>query len=277
MTNTKFRKRMLLSSVAMLLVALVALGSATFAWFSVREDAVAKGLKAVTTAESSLTIKELWTDDWANDIAFDANNYNPTSIHPVTFDGTTWQKASSAGLNEGAMAADGTLTTISSLGATDAAYSTVYAKYGETTDTTSDKDLYVSVSLPSGTGHADADKFIRVALIPVAGSASDNDSAAAALGSSAIIIGGALDDDFAATPASWKKDAQGNNPTPSASTSAATNTFGTSIKLGNVTNGTAYKYRVVAYYEGTDPDCIENNAGQTLNDFVFSFTVQDHA
>ena len=30
MTNTKFRKRALLSSVAMLLVALVALGSATF-------------------------------------------------------------------------------------------------------------------------------------------------------------------------------------------------------------------------------------------------------
>ncbi len=34
MTNTKFRRRALVSSIAMLLVALVALGSATFAWFA---------------------------------------------------------------------------------------------------------------------------------------------------------------------------------------------------------------------------------------------------
>ena len=44
MTNTKFRKRALLSSVAMLLVALVALGSATFAWFVANPTVYATGL-----------------------------------------------------------------------------------------------------------------------------------------------------------------------------------------------------------------------------------------
>ena len=56
MTNTKFRKRALLSSVAMLLVALVALGSATFAWFVANPTATASGLKMQTKADSGIAI-----------------------------------------------------------------------------------------------------------------------------------------------------------------------------------------------------------------------------
>lgn len=56
MTNTKFRKRALLSSVAMLLVALVALGSATFAWFVANPTVTAKGLKMQTVAAPGLLI-----------------------------------------------------------------------------------------------------------------------------------------------------------------------------------------------------------------------------
>ena len=56
MTNTKFRRRALVSSVAMLLVALVALGSATFAWFAEKPDAYAQGLSIKTTASDGLEI-----------------------------------------------------------------------------------------------------------------------------------------------------------------------------------------------------------------------------
>ena len=56
MTNTKFRKRALLSSVAMLLVALVALGSATFAWYEANPTATATGMTMKTTAASGLEI-----------------------------------------------------------------------------------------------------------------------------------------------------------------------------------------------------------------------------
>lgn len=56
MTNTKFRKRALLSSVAMLLVALVALGSATFAWFTSNPNADATGLHLKATAAKGLVI-----------------------------------------------------------------------------------------------------------------------------------------------------------------------------------------------------------------------------
>ncbi len=56
MTNTKFRKRALLSSVAMLLVALVALGSATFAWFTEDPKADAQGIPAYAQTSKGLLI-----------------------------------------------------------------------------------------------------------------------------------------------------------------------------------------------------------------------------
>ena len=67
MTNTKFRKKALLSSVAMMLVALVALGSATFAWFAVDPSvSTANSLKMTTSASTGIVIlseseKDLWT------------------------------------------------------------------------------------------------------------------------------------------------------------------------------------------------------------------------
>lgn len=56
MTNTKFRKRALLSSVAMLLVALVALGSATFAWFTTNKSVTANGFTGKAASAIGLKI-----------------------------------------------------------------------------------------------------------------------------------------------------------------------------------------------------------------------------
>lgn len=66
MTNTKFRKRALLSSVAMLLVALVALGSATFAWFVDDPTADAKGLTASSQSSTGLQIKTDSSTNWSH-------------------------------------------------------------------------------------------------------------------------------------------------------------------------------------------------------------------
>ena len=53
MTNTKFRKRALLSSVAMMLVALVAIGSATFAWFATDPSVTTANSLHVTSSAST--------------------------------------------------------------------------------------------------------------------------------------------------------------------------------------------------------------------------------
>lgn len=70
MTNTKFRKRALLSSVAMLLVALVALGSATFAWFVANPTVTASGLKLETSAAAGLAVASKSVKDiYASDVS----------------------------------------------------------------------------------------------------------------------------------------------------------------------------------------------------------------
>ena len=87
MKNTKFRKRALLSSVAMLLVALVALGSATFAWFTSSTQATANGITVRTIKASELVISK--SDlDWKTTVDYGetSNSYMPVS----TLNGTAW-------------------------------------------------------------------------------------------------------------------------------------------------------------------------------------------
>ena len=75
MTNTKFRKRALLSSVAMMLVALVALGSATFAWFQADTTVHASGMNFSTNATAGLKIASDTQKDDNGVAALDAGDY----------------------------------------------------------------------------------------------------------------------------------------------------------------------------------------------------------
>ena len=88
MTNTKFRKRALLSSVAMLLVALVALGSATFAWFTANPNAEAHGISMKTTAAAGLVIRTETDTNWSHSAGLGVGkgtiNVNPASQEQTT-------------------------------------------------------------------------------------------------------------------------------------------------------------------------------------------------
>lgn len=79
MTNTKLRKRALLSSVAMLLVALIALGSATFAWFAENPNVSATGLTIKTTASDGLEIYSESEQVWGTsaNLHYDKTNSTP--------------------------------------------------------------------------------------------------------------------------------------------------------------------------------------------------------
>lgn len=84
MTNTKFRKRALLSSVAMLLVALVALGSATFAWFAANPNASATGLDMKTTASSGLVIRTDSDATWDHDAELYSGQTDVFDLQPAS-------------------------------------------------------------------------------------------------------------------------------------------------------------------------------------------------
>lgn len=87
---TKSRKRMLLSSVAMLLVALVALGSATYAWFSVSKTVTAEGMQVKAIATAGLEISNTSaTAGYSTTVSFGQSSTSNFSLKPVSWDGAT--------------------------------------------------------------------------------------------------------------------------------------------------------------------------------------------
>lgn len=95
--TTSFRKKALLSSLAMLMVALIALSSATFAWFTSNPNATASGLQLKATASKGLVIQtashnEVNSDFWGHtdylNIKDDESGSKTESIEisPVSFD-----------------------------------------------------------------------------------------------------------------------------------------------------------------------------------------------
>ncbi len=80
MKNT--RKKMLLSSIAMLLVALIALGSATFAWYITNATVTAKTSSWNASTADGLVIRHGISGAWSNKIEdlHTAENLTPASI-----------------------------------------------------------------------------------------------------------------------------------------------------------------------------------------------------
>ena len=86
------RRRVLISSVAMLLVALVALSTATFAWFTSSTVATANGITVKTAKSSKLQISKA-AIDWQTNIDY---QFNRVLLPASTATGTSWYAASAA-------------------------------------------------------------------------------------------------------------------------------------------------------------------------------------
>lgn len=84
MKHTTTRKKMLLSSVAMLLVAMLALGSATFAWFTANPKADASGLSLKTTASTGLVVRTDSDTTWSHNAVFYKNQSGVFNLTPVS-------------------------------------------------------------------------------------------------------------------------------------------------------------------------------------------------
>ncbi len=72
--KTTSRKRLLISSVAMLLVAMLALGTATFAWFTTSTNPYADKFSAKTTKQSTLLLSNNTRVGWTSHLTYDVDN-----------------------------------------------------------------------------------------------------------------------------------------------------------------------------------------------------------
>lgn len=93
-THLLTKKRALISSVAMLLVAIIALGTATFAWFTKNTQATADQLSVKTIKASELQLSKT-TGEWSDQIHY---NYVDKTLKPASsVDGTNWFTAVAEG------------------------------------------------------------------------------------------------------------------------------------------------------------------------------------
>lgn len=90
-THLLTKKRALISSVAMLLVAIIALGTATFAWFTRNTEAYADGMYVRTTKVSNLEISSK-KEPWGTHVDYKVGAAaNKKQLMPVsTADGKNW-------------------------------------------------------------------------------------------------------------------------------------------------------------------------------------------
>ncbi len=262
MTNTKFRRRALVSSIAMLLVALVALGSATFAWFSTTTTATAESMTAATVKSSNLLVSEDKTS-WGQSVTFATAGFSGSSMNPITTaDFDTWQYAQADtydGIVAGTAAGAGSaLATKSTSAGTDYAHATLYVRYGETV-TTAVRNLKVTIN-DLATSSTNGYNYIRVAFVPMAANSTAGITASTL--TAPAVYGNASDD--------WSKDAANFDGTAATNKTVVTTNSLSNISLGNITEGKVYGFDIYVYFEGTDPDCKDTNSGGTFSGIDFS-------
>ena len=269
---TKSRKRILLSSIAMLLVALVALGSATFAWFTVQKTVTADTMKVVATAKKGIEI----TID--NGETIDSSTKSYAAAEKALMD-VSW---------ESVYASEGQIPSSSVTDKTNGTYSGTYMDAGAV-------PTPVQTKGQEGVSAAADSTYFRVYRVGVRSAKNDDDSYTAHDISAAITIAGKTNadgsnfvraalcsDDFStvyATYASTALTAANNKPITGAH---AVSTNGVACLASDATvtvadtdtTATPVYYNVVVWFEGTDPDCKDANVDKGA-ELAISFTATD--
>lgn len=238
-----FRKSSLITSVALLLVAIVALSGATFAWFAANTSATATGISIKSGSASGLLISQTGNvDDWGSSVTFAAAE---TALVPTsTFDFTNWYTALSDDPTDYVANKDG----YTADGAKDTHYKE-YNLYAMTADG-SEQELTIST-----TALTDAGDYGRIAIVR---------------GSEVKVY--YMDSDTTAAYPIMKDAETGNGVVATAYPKATADNTISNISLGKI-DGNSTAFKIYVWNEGQDMDCKSVNAAKALSvDFQLSIT-----
>lgn len=258
MKNTKFRRRALISSVAMLLVALVALGSATFAWFTSSTTATASGINVKTTQASDLQISK--SDmAWGSSVSYGTTQqtFEPCS----TVNGTNWFSG------EGTSRTDGTQKSGQDWGVISPANASGYyftemlnVRNNGTAPVTGVTYSFSIGEVPASSGK----NYLRVAVAEV--TAADDTAAKTTAPTAAQFQAGVYDLDGVAYNGVSAVDTATTQITPK-----TTYTVNIGRLEGKTASATDTKYyRIYVWFEGQDAECTDANAGNSLPSITFT-------
>lgn len=297
MKNT--RKKMLLSSVAMLLVALVALGSATYAWFTINKTVEAKTMTVKAATAKGLQITGDNGGTWARTATFNSAAYelNPASLvftkdtsGTISLDklGTPYAPAdveregayeaavagtSTASATKWAATTGGIPAVADTSGTMAAGHNSYFATYevgiksteGAITDNITMTVDYTdgNTNTVSGTEYKASD-FIRVAVI--------DDGAITTSGTGAVASASSQADyTTESVVASYGKGASSTDAVATIASQLPATTIEqkeskTYTISGGVAENTEHYYTIVVWFEGQDSDCV--NAAQAVDGTV---------
>ena len=238
--KTSSRRRVLISSVAMLLVAMLALGTATFAWFTSSTVATANGINVRTSKASKLEISK---DDLAWGTLVDYEVDNKLLLPTTSANGTAWFKADAAAATASTLKA-GTIASVTDTGSYVVKNQLNVHNAGEAAV----ENVTIEFSVPND--------YLRVALVP----AVTGGPTAANQGTFAECV---YDADGVAYDALTSTAGGVQNITPKTTYK---------IDLGTLESEDVVYYNLYVWFEGQDEDCYDATAGQVVSDIEFTVT-----
>ena len=264
------RRRVLISSIAMLLVALVALSTATYAWFTQSTSITANQISVKTVKASTLQISDISHAFQAETLEYGLDaTYLPVS----SANGINWFTANAESKTE----MDAIVSSVKATGGNYFANQLNIKNAGE-----SDlKNVTATLQITDPT----TIDYLRVALVPV--TYADNTPVANQLGTMAqgafasniYQLGTTSYDAINAQPAEGATEISVTPITnPKALTVGSKDNkplYTAEIKLGTngeVKAGAEYYYNLYVWFEGQDAECIDQYAGAEIKNITFQIS-----
>lgn len=257
--KTTSRKRLLVSSVAMLLVAMLALGTATYAWFTSSTNVTANGITVRTSKTSQLEISDDTID--YSPSGFTYSGMEPIMVPASSADGQNWFYTEAA--SKDAFTAKNTSSFSEVPTATKAKYvfiDQLNIKNGGEQPIT---DIKITISNMQG-------DYLRVALVPVANKVAGGDLTMTAANFKANVYGNTT----TAEPANTQYFPV--ESTTKISTTAITPKTSKTITVKSSSEQLAKNeevhYNLFVWFEGQDAKCFDSKAGQGVENLSFAVT-----
>lgn len=268
--KTTSRKRLLVSSVAMLLVAMLALGTATYAWFTTDSSAYADGISVQTVKASELKLSAA-TGDWTDHLQY---GYAGKILKPASSaDGVNWFKATAAGKSAYTADADSVMSAGTYVEANQGIDNYVFmqqlnvANFGGS-DVQKAKLEFTLSETQVQTGK----KYLRLALVPVSSRATSaalptmDETGKNSFAENVYSVGTDSAEAYKTTSTTatiTSKDASTKVTIDLGTLKAAENSTTPSA------NGVKY-FNLFIWFEGQDVDCYDTNAGNELPTITFN-------
>ena len=254
----KSRKRLLISSVAMLLVAMLALGTATFAWFTQNTRSYADEINVKTSKVSTLVLSKHDKTNWVTHLQYGITTAKV--MYPASSpNGTNWFYGSTTAENRATGAIDlSTLRTVDT--AAVSGYTTFNRDYVFAEELNIKNDGAATVKNISITISGLQGDYACVALVPV-GDSSD-DTVKTIDGSFKQSIHQASSEQYFAINSDGTAVETGD-------TNKITTSASTTVNVPNLAPNEKAYYKLFVWFEGQDSDCIDANSGQEMPNLYF--------